>query len=263
MLLNGIFIALSAGITALLYGLYPTLSPLWALPIIIGIYVGLGALFIVLVLLIVLILPDGLPSKKRYGVYHWVIQHTLSWVLMVLGYRITLTGEENVPTDRPFLLVSNHLSNFDPLMTLAVFRKWNLGFVSKPENFKIPVIGTAMKKACFIPIDRDNPRNAVMAIKQAAELINGELGLCMAIYPEGTRNKSGKGLLPFHAGSFKIAKMARCPVVVTALRYEKRGLFTRVSVHIVGVMDEAYVAKNQTVDMSQKAVEWIEEQLDK
>ncbi|MBQ9859715.1 MAG: 1-acyl-sn-glycerol-3-phosphate acyltransferase [Clostridia bacterium] len=262
MLLNWIFTALAVSGSALICGLTP-LSPWWGLPLAVGLYAGAGIVFIILVLLSTLLLPKDTPSKKRYGVYHWFIQHTLSWVMLVLGYRISLQGAERIPTDRPFLLVSNHLSNMDPLITLAVFRKWHLGYVSKPENFKIPVIGIAMRRACFLSIDRENPRNAVTTIKRAAEQIT-DMGLSMAIYPEGTRNKSGEGLLPFHAGSFKIAKLAKCPVAVMTVRYDKRRPFGKiVTLNIVDMMDEAYVAEHQTADMSDRARTAMEKNLNK
>ena len=85
----------------------------------------------------------------------------------------------------------------------------------------------------------------------------------MAIYPEGTRNKSGVGLLPFHAGSFKIAKLAKCPVVVMTLRYEKRGLLRHATLDILEVMSETYVAENNTAAMSDRARTLMEENLNK
>ena len=39
----------------------------------------------------------------------------------------------------------------------------------------------------------------------------------MAIFPEGTRNKSDEDMLPFHKGSFKIAEMAKCKIVPIVL----------------------------------------------
>ena len=43
----------------------------------------------------------------------------------------------------------------------------------------------------------------------------------MAIYPEGTRSKSDQ-LLPFHAGSFKIAQKANVPLVISSIRGSER-----------------------------------------
>ena len=255
-----LFIVLALVGTALTYGLLPALSLWWALPLAVGLYVALGALYIVLVLTIALLLPDTPPSPRRYEVYHWVIVHTLSWIMLLLGFRVTLTGGERLPTDRPFLLVSNHRSGFDPLVTLAVLKRWSVGFVAKPEIFRIPVIRVAMKKACFLAIDRENARNAVATIKQAAEQIT-TLGLSMAIYPEGTRNKESEALLPFHAGSFKIAKLAACPVAVMTIRYEKRRHLPgkRVSIQVVDLMDETFVAENNTATLSERAKAKMEE----
>ena len=42
-----------------------------------------------------------------------------------------------------------------------------------------------------------------------------------AIYPEGTRSKSGK-LLPWHAGSLKIAQKANVPIVVGTVEGTER-----------------------------------------
>ena len=39
----------------------------------------------------------------------------------------------------------------------------------------------------------------------------------MCIYPEGTRSWDNE-LLPFHAGSFKIAQKAGCPLVISSVR---------------------------------------------
>ena len=42
-----------------------------------------------------------------------------------------------------------------------------------------------------------------------------------AIYPEGTRSKSGE-LLPWHAGSLKIAQKANVPIVVATIEGTER-----------------------------------------
>lgn len=257
-----LFIVLSLAGTALTYGFVPTLTLWWALPLAVALYVALGVLYIALVLIIALLLPNTPPSPRRYAVYHWVIVHTLSWIVLLLGFRVTLTGGERLPGDRPFLLVSNHRSGFDPLVTLAALKRWNVSFIAKPEIFRIPVIRVAMKKACFLAIDRDNARNAVTTIKQAAEQIT-TLGLSMAIYPEGTRNKASEALLPFHAGSFKIAKLANCPVVVITIRYEKRHHLPgkRVSIQVVDIMDEVFVTESNTATLSERAKAKMEENL--
>jgi 1-acyl-sn-glycerol-3-phosphate acyltransferase len=175
---------------------------------------------------------------------------------------VHISGVDKLPKTTPFLLVCNHLSNLDPLVTLAALRGFDLAFVSKPENFKIPLAGPIMRNASFLPIDRENPRNAVSTIKQAAKQI-AERSLCMGIYPEGTRNKTKEKLLPFHNGSFKIATTAKCPIAVLTLRYEKGTLpHTRhAHLQVIEVLNADYVSENRTDAIGARVLSLIENNL--
>ena len=98
---------------------------------------------------------------------------------------------------------------------MHAFRKEKLIFVSKPENWNIPVAGRLAARCCFRAIDRENPRNALRTIQDCARLIDEKAGP-VVIYPEGTRSKTGE-LLPFHNGVFKIAQEAKVPIVVMSV----------------------------------------------
>ena len=110
----------------------------------------------------------------------------------------------------------NHRSKFDPILSWHIFAKENLSFISKPENFKVPIYGRLIHRCCFLPIDRENPRNAIKTVKQAVRLIDEDIA-SVAVYPEGTRNY-GEELLPFHNAMFKIAQKANVPVVVMTVK---------------------------------------------
>lgn len=250
MALTLLFALLSGGAAALICGLSPALSWWWMPLIWLGCYVAVALCYILLLIGALLLVPQGDHSPRRRQTVHALIRHTLWWVLRTIGYRIRIHGADKLP-DVPFLLVCNHLSAFDPLCTLAVLGR-DMVFVAKPGVFKIPVIGALIRRLGFMPIDRENARNAVTTIKQAAHCITDD-GLSVGIYPEGTRSKSG-ALLPFHAGSFKIAALAKCPVAVASIRYEKRPLSKRVDLHIVDVMDADYVTDHNTAAMAERAV---------
>lgn len=69
-------------------------------------------------------------------------------------------------------------------------------------------------------IDRENPRNAIVTINKAAEILGNEIA-SIGVYPEGTRSKECV-LLPFHNGVFKIAQKANSSIVVlTVIGTEK------------------------------------------
>ncbi len=255
MLLNAVFCAVTAVSTAVLYSAVDTLSLWWLLPILLGGYIVCALLELTGLLLFAIATKSSPPCAARRLFYH-LVSPTAEWLCLLCGKRVCVTGTEKLPTDAPFLLVSNHLSNLDPLVTMTALRGWELPFVSKPENFNIPFAGAIMKNAGFLPIDRENPRNAVTTIKQAAANIT-ERGLNMGIYPEGTRNKSGEGLLPFHNGSLKIATSAKCPIAVATLRYEKRVAY----VNVVDILDADYVKSNRTDAIGEKVYALIAQDL--
>lgn len=147
--------------------------------------------------------------------YRRVLSSVADVVLFFAGVRLHVSGLEKLPQGERFVFVSNHRSNFDPIVQWAALRRFAPTFLSKEENFNIPVIGRLIRPCCFMVIDRENPRNAIKTIRRAAALVSaGEVSV--GVYPEGTRSKTGE-LLPFHNGVFKIAQSAQSPLVVLAM----------------------------------------------
>lgn len=172
----------------------------------------------------------------------------------VARIRVHTSSMENVPHGSRFLIVGNHISNFDPIIAWSVFGLDNVIFVTKPENFKYPFFGRIIHRLGFIGIDRENPRNALKSIQKAAQVMkDDQISVC--IYPEGTRNKSGEGLLPFHHGALKAAQLADVPVVVAVNRntpdimkhFPWKG--TDVYLDILEVIPKEQVSEMKTVDL--------------
>ena len=181
------------------------------------------------------------------------------------GLRPVVLGEEKLPRE-PFLIVCNHRSMFDPLMGMVALEKYNISYISKPSNMQIPLIGDIAYAAGFLPIDRENDRKALKSILQAADYL--KRGVCsMGIYPEGTRSRSGE-LLPFHAGSFKIAQRASAPLVIAAIRGSekmKRRLFlrpTKVELEILEVLPPEEVKAMSTHELAEHSRELMEKALE-
>lgn len=175
---------------------------------------AVGALFIVVCALLV-------NPKKEYPGFsplYGCLVDILNWLTIWIGrVRIHITGKEKVPTNTSVLFVGNHRSNFDSLIAWQVFQRWRPAFISKDANFKIPICGRLIRKCCFLAIDRENPRNAIQTINKAASIMKDQK-ISYGVYPEGTRNKSYTGLLPFHNGVLKIAQKAEAPIVVIAVQ---------------------------------------------
>ena len=225
--------------------------------IILGVLGGVLGLIIGYVLFLILI--TAFVPKKEYdkvsGFYRALFNFTAGLVIKLLNINVNINGKEKVDDVKGrFLLVSNHRSNFDPILTYYAFRKKGLAFVSKPENFKIIVAGGLIRKCCFIPIDRENPRNALKALRKASELIKNDV-VSMGIYPEGTRSKECK-VLDFHDGVFKIAQMAKVPVVVMTIKnteniYKRKFLGKIViDIDVLDVIDAKTVEEKTTHELS-------------
>ena len=174
--------------------------------------------FLIMLLLspFVFILSLFVNTKKEYEkdskIYRMFL-NVYTWLMMRgLWIKVRVKGEERIPNDTRFLLVGNHRSNFDPILTWYALKQYNVAFISKEDNFKIPIFGRIIRRCCFMSIDRENPNNAIKTINRASELLKSD-EVSVGVYPEGTRNKSD-GLLPFHNGVFKIAQKADVPIVV-------------------------------------------------
>jgi 1-acyl-sn-glycerol-3-phosphate acyltransferase len=106
-----------------------------------------------------------------------------------MGAHIKVTGKEKLKGRKgPFVIINNHLSDFDQFVVISRFRGYPLICVSKPENFAIPVAGPWMAYAGYLAINREDAFEAVKTIKQAANIVSsGQASI--GISPEGTRSK--------------------------------------------------------------------------
>jgi 1-acyl-sn-glycerol-3-phosphate acyltransferase len=156
------------------------------------------------------LLVSPIDPKGEYA--HRIARLWAAIHLRVNGIVVCLEASDNMP-EPPFLLMSNHQSALD-ISVLLAHLPVPFKFVAKRELFRIPVFGRAMKKAGYINIDRENPREALKAIEDAVARIKG--GTSVLIFPEGTRSADGN-LLPFMKGAFSLATRAGVPVVPVAV----------------------------------------------
>ena len=147
-------------------------------------------------------------------------------------------GERKVK-DGACLYVCNHYTNYDFMYPIKTTGE-GIHYIAKKENFETPVIRTLFRKIKAICVNRDGAdvRGMLDAFKC---LKNGQK---VAIFPEGTRNKIGAEMLPFHHGASVIAVKNRVPIVPIML-YKKPRLFrmTHVLVGKPFELSEYYDAK--------------------
>ena len=124
--------------------------------------------------------------------------------IMTPWVKFSVTGEENLPTEGGFLLVSNHLSNVDPLCLCWYFMKRNTAvrFLAKKSMFSVPVFGWIIKGMGLIPVNRDSNPSAVLAPTREAL----KVGEVVGIYPEGTLTRDpDQWPMEFKSGAARLA----------------------------------------------------------
>ena len=243
--------------------------------IVLGSCIGLIVSILLTYILVIIISSLFVDSKRIYDkhsrYYRILLQSFTSLTARVMGVRMHVSGldkfTEAIPAGQRFLLVQNHRSNFDPILTWYVLNKQDIAFVSKEKNMHIPFFGKIIRRCCFMSIDRENAREALKTIIKASELIKDNQ-VSIGIYPEGTRNKECKGLLPFHNGVFKIAQLAKVPVVITTIHgtenIHKNYLRRRTDVYmdITGVISAEDVGKMSTKELAAIAEQQMTAHLD-
>lgn len=85
------------------------------------------------------------------------------------------------------------------------------GFVAKKEIEKVPLLNIWMRYLYCLFLDRKNMKEGLKTILTGIDYLKA--GTSIVIFPEGTRNKSIDGVLPFHAGSFKLAEKSGCRII--------------------------------------------------
>lgn len=138
----------------------------------------------------------------------WASQHI--WVNPY--WKMDFKGREKIKRGETYVLVSNHQSTLDILLLYNLFKhfKW----VSKAENFRIPMAGWNMSLNRYVKLNRGDRKSIVQMMRDSIETL--DKGNSILIFPEGTRSKNGN-LQSFKDGAFVIAHKAKKPILPMVL----------------------------------------------
>jgi 1-acyl-sn-glycerol-3-phosphate acyltransferase len=144
-----------------------------------------------------------------------VLYHAFKWSMVSPFFYAYLQGKvygvENVPKQGAFIAVSNHGSNFDPVLLSCALER-PIAYMAKEELFKIPVLKQAIALYGAYPVKRGAADR--QAIKDA--LSYAEKGWGVGLFVSGTRTPDGKIIDP-KAGAALIAAKAQVPILPVCL----------------------------------------------
>jgi len=151
-------------------------------------------------------------------VLYWLLKRIVLGPILRLLFRPTVEGLENIPTDGPAILASNHLSFSDSIF-LPLVAPRRITFLAKSDYFTGRGVKGRLTAAFFrgvgqVPIDRTGGNASNAALSSGLRILSA--GDLLGIYPEGTRSPDGR----LYRGRTGVARMAlegKVPVLPVAM----------------------------------------------
>jgi 1-acyl-sn-glycerol-3-phosphate acyltransferase len=160
-------------------------------------------------------LPDSSMTRDREPVVSLILYHLFKWSIVVPTLRLyfqgRIYGTENVPKQGRLLVVSNHASDFDPIiLSSAVGRP--VAYMAKEELFRVPVLKQAIQAYGAYPVKRGTGDRAAMR----AAIASIESGWATGVFLDGTRTPDGRINDP-KLGAAWIAAKTNSPLLPVSL----------------------------------------------
>lgn len=149
------------------------------------------------------------PFDKRRVIMHYN-SSVWCWLALALSpvWNVDFQGKENLDRKKSHIVVMNHQSLIDILITFRLFYPFKM--IGKKALAYVPIVGWNLFLSGHLLVDRNKIKSQFKAIRKMEELI--KKGDSMFVYPEGTRTKDGN-LGEFKKGAFKTAVSTKTPVL--------------------------------------------------
>ncbi|MCM3617254.1 1-acyl-sn-glycerol-3-phosphate acyltransferase [Sutcliffiella horikoshii] len=200
-------------------------------------------------------LDSALTVEEKDTIIHQKPKHWAKTLVNITGSEIEVVGQEKIPNG-PVLFVSNHQGNFDVPILIGFLQK-PLGFISKEEVKKIPLVHRWMEAMNCVFIDRKDRRKAIQSIREGIQTLKD--GHSLVIFPEGTRSK-GNEMGEFKKGGLRLATDSNVPVVPITISgsykiMEESKLGFQPAQVKVTVHDPIFLPEDEKVDGNQLGME--------
>jgi len=137
-------------------------------------------------------------------------------LLMRLLFRIEHYGWERIPASGPLLLISNHVTYFDPFwIGVRCYRA--IRFMAWDKLFGFAPAGALFRWFGAFPVSLTNPESS--AYKQALRIL--QKGEALVMFPEGGRSDTAQ-LAPFKEGFARLALRTGATIVPVVIQGGER-----------------------------------------
>lgn len=122
------------------------------------------------------------------------------WLILV-GCPVKISGEHYFEKNKNYIVVFNHNALMDVPLSAPYVPGPNKT-IAKSSFVKVPLFGMFYKRGAVL-VNRKDEDSRIKSYEAMKAVLHK--GMHMCIYPEGTRNRTGKPLKEFYDGAFKLA----------------------------------------------------------
>jgi len=202
------------------------------------------------------------PFDKNRAILHYLTGYLASFFIAINPFlSLKTTGINKIRRDRTYIIISNHQSILDVLLIYKI--KMHFKWVSKLENFSIPVIGQIMKMNKYIGVKRGDKESVICMMEKSKYFLSK--GISIFIFPEGTRSDNGEPG-EFKEGAFRLAKESGLPILPliltgTGKTLPKKGFLLRgkhiVKLHVLDELSPDYCKNKSIPELTEKVRQYI------
>lgn len=145
------------------------------------------------------------PHSERMTWLYWFFHYIAVPVVLRLWTRPRIEGQEHLPAEGPFILVSNHVDNWDTYVVGLMVRGRVINYMARADGLESRWLGRYWRLLGAIPADREG-------VSQALAILKG--GGAVGVFPEGVIAPALVRALP---GSVVLALRSGAPVVPAAV----------------------------------------------
>lgn len=146
-------------------------------------------------------------DRKHYAARKFTQWWGTFYLTILPNTKVFIENKEKLSKNRACIVISNHQSLVDILVLFHTFAYFI--WVSKIENYRVPVLGWVMRMNGYISVKREDPRSFPRMFEDIKRALAKNEPVM--IFPEGTRSKSRK-MGRFKEGAFKAAIDNKVPI---------------------------------------------------
>jgi 1-acyl-sn-glycerol-3-phosphate acyltransferase len=149
------------------------------------------------------------PFDRKRTIVHWVLMYE-SYLLIILlpVWKVRIEGRKKAVKGTTYVIISNHQSMLDIMLINCL--RYRFKWISKIENFRVPVIGWYLRMADYITVERGNEDSKNEMMVKSLQCLKDNISIM--IFPEGTRSRDTE-IGFFRRGAFQLAMQAEVPVL--------------------------------------------------